>query len=1320
MRRALAIALFCWTSGLITSVFAGELIGLRDGLSQSSVNDIVQDQQGFLWVATDDGLNRYDGYEFKAFYHDPEDSLSLAGSVVNTLLIGPEGKLWVGTDLGLSIYNSTSRTFDATDQVDGFPQQQSVKALALDSENNIWIGTASAGVYRCTPQGKLRQFQYDAQDESTLSSNNITAIHHDQDGGVWVGTAFQGLNYQAPGSNTFKRITHSTYDGSSIISNNVLGIVEDWAGNIWVYTDQGASVLAPEFKEDKRLRFQNAWPKKFAEKNWVCLKQLSTGQMLMGFSDGQVGIAEFTPHTFAKNQFGVSWLTSEGQLKEQQFTQIQCGYEDRTGILWVGTDIGLIKVDGNKNTFKHFKTKAQPGEFTGSNNINAIIKTFDGAIYVGTPVGLSKYNGQGQALEHYDLMQWTETSNQLEVLSLFQDYTGKLWMGTDRGVYELLLNEDNQLSGMRPVAYCSEDDDLSLRTKAIYADNQGYLWVGSENGLFRINLVTAKTSVFRHKSASKLSISDNRITCIYQDGKGMMWVGTEVGLNLGLYHTVDSLRFKRYKHTIEDPHSLSNNFVTSVVEDPNGELWLGTYGGGANRFNYSSGQFIPYTDQQGLQSNVVHGILIDSHGDKWMSTNSGLSVWSDKTELFRHYRVADGLQSEAFNPGAYHESEEGELFFGGINGFNKINPLSLKENTIAPIAAITRFEIHNPNEKRRLLRVKQEEGEAPLPLTETESPDYSLAHVAEVILSHKQDNFTISYVGLHFSSPDRNWYQYQLKGFDQGWVLSGQRRNARYNNVPPGDYEFVLRCANPDGVWSDELSIQVTINPPFWQTWWFRIAVIIALSGLVFGVYRARVRLIREQKEVLEYQVKERTAEVLQQKEEIEAQKALLEQEKEKAENLLLNMLPQETVDELKIRGKASARHYTTATVMFTDFKSFTQIAENMRPQELVQELDKYFIKYDEIIEKHGIEKIKTIGDSYMCAGGIPVRNKTNPIDIVLAGKEIQRYMHELKEIRQSRGEPFWEVRIGIHTGELIAGVIGRKRFAYDIWGDTVNVANRMELSGVPGKVNISGTTYEQIKPFFDCTFRGKVLAKNKGEIDMYFVDRIKPHLSINGDGREPNDMFWEYVNLRMYSSINYRRAEKYIIRKLRRNLSQDLWYHGVHHTLDVCHAVEMIAQSEGIKGEDLFLLKTAALYHDAGFVTKYMENEEVGADMARKELIQFGYTPDQIELVCQLILATKVPQKPTTHLEEIICDADLDYLGREDFHLISDSLKREFMFHGIIKSDRHWDEVQIKFLSNHEYFTATAKSLRREKKLKHLEEVKERYEQNSHQAFYG
>ena len=554
-----------------------------------------------------------------------------------------------------------------------------------------------------------------------------------------------------------------------------------------------------------------------------------------------------------------------------------------------------------------------------------------------------------------------------------------------------------------------------------------------------------------------------------------------------------------------------------------------------------------------------------------------------------------------------------------------------------------------------------------------------------------------------------------LEGIDKSQINLNGSQQISYSNLTPGEYTFNVWASNSDKVWTtNPAKLKITITPPIWKTWWFITIASIVIALIIVVSYIIRINSIKAQKRKLAYLVEKRTKTITRQKEQMERQKMAIEIEKEKADRLLANILPAETAEELKNKGKARTRNYRMVTVMFTDIVGFTKIAETIKPTDLVKKLDNLFREFDDIIEKHQIEKIKTIGDSYMAAGGVPLRDKENPINSVLAALQIQEVMRLNQETSTSEDKE-WELRIGLHTGDVIAGVIGAKRIAYDIWGNTVNVANRMEMSGESGKVNISGATYELISPYFDCTYRGQIPAKNKGEIDMYFVDRIKPHLSADERGLVPNTKFKDYVNLHIYSSINYRKAERHIMRILKDRLSPNLHYHGIHHTYDVVEAVERIAIMEGVLDEDIFVLKSAATYHDAGFVEQYDANEPVGARMAAEILPKYGYTDSQVKQVEKLIYATIIPHNPESHLEQIICDADLDYLGRDDFWTISDSLRRELRDHGKIDSDRLWDEIQVKFLTMHKYFTKSAIDTRQAKKMEHLEMIKKRLEENNY-----
>jgi len=405
-------------------------------------------------------------------------------------------------------------------------------------------------------------------------------------------------------------------------------------------------------------------------------------------------------------------------------------------------------------------------------------------------------------------------------------------------------------------------------------------------------------------------------------------------------------------------------------------------------------------------------------------------------------------------------------------------------------------------------------------------------------------------------------------------------------------------------------------------------------------------------------------------------------------------------IDESMIDRPRSLK-FKMATVLFANIHGFSRIDDEMDSEKLMDALDQVLWQFDELLKKYNIHKIKTIGDSYMCAGGIPVKNITNPVQVVLAALMMQQYLIDLQKKGKS-GQNIWELKIGIHTGPVTADMVGRRKVSYDIKGDTVNIASRMESSGEVAKILISVMTYELVKEFFVCDYYGKLPVKYKGDLEMFEVKGLKPEFSENGDGLKPNDMFDTKFKLIQFTDI-----QEMILDKLEKELPDYLYYHNVKHTVDVVTEVELIGWAEGCTDHEILLLKTAGLFHDAGHTIGYDGHEELGCNMAREFLPKYGYTEEQIDEICKIIMATQMPPKPETLLQRIICDSDLDYLGRSDMIPVSNTLYKELFEQNKIGTFNDWNKLQIKFISGHQYFTETARSLREVNKQKQIERIK-------------
>ena len=405
--------------------------------------------------------------------------------------------------------------------------------------------------------------------------------------------------------------------------------------------------------------------------------------------------------------------------------------------------------------------------------------------------------------------------------------------------------------------------------------------------------------------------------------------------------------------------------------------------------------------------------------------------------------------------------------------------------------------------------------------------------------------------------------------------------------------------------------------------------------------------------------------------------------------------------DEAPKEEKERSLKFNMTTVLFADIHGFSKLVEGMESSSVMDELDEILYEFDEITKKYKIEKIKTIGDTYMCAGGIPEKNITNPIDVVMAAIEMRNFIRFYESGKRGIENHIWDMKFGIHTGPVTASISGKKKVTYDIKGDTVNIAIRVEAVSDNGIILISVMTYELIKEFFDCEYFGKLPVKYKGDLQMYEVKGIKPEFSENGDGQTPNAAFRIKFGLIQFTDI-----QEIILDKLEKELPDYLFYHNVKHTVDVVTEVELIGWGEGCSDEEILLLKTAGLFHDAGHIIAYDNHEFHSTVLAREFLPKFNYTKEQVDRICEIIMATQLPPRPANLLEEIICDSDLDYLGRSDFIPVSNTLFEELKAQNKIGTLNDWNKIQVKFISGHQYFTNTARSLREVNKQLQIERI--------------
>lgn len=1257
---------------------------INDGLSQSSVTTIIQDDLSSLWIGTQDGLNRFDGHSFEVFTSDKTEGLE--SEFILSSIKDKDGDLWFGTNHGLTIYHHKKEKFESYFIGNGDKQQ--INDLLEDNKGNIWLSTLASGLFKFNKKSK--KFTSYSTAFSTLRIKNIEIT---EKGLIVVSTEDLGVFLFNPFQKTTTKIS---YFSEKKITINLIRALEK--NKLFFACNNGVFEYNLSTKRvNKKFDYLN---RKYGSQNISDLYFDSEIGWLLSTNDNGLFIVQ--------NDGKISHSTEDIFQKDALlFNVINTLFKDESGTFWIGSQRGISSFNPLSKSFIGIGPSALPEKGIPTPSVWSFSED-EQYLYIGTDKAVSRMDKKtGVFRQFYRTKDNKSGIREMAILSLQAISKNKIIAGCADGLFILNITKGSY-------SYERITGSNANKHNRIYSTlhwKKDKYWLATKDGALLFNSKTNTIEAFEYSvKDTGNTISKGICRMVFKDNNNSIWFATSTGgLNI-LSEKNNEIIIKPYvyNHILK---KISKESIASMYQDDSGLYWLGTIGDGLIRWDATNKKANIFNKSNGLPNNVVYAVIPGKENTLWLSTNKGLSELNYRTNQVKNYTEIDGLMSNEFNLGAHMKSKSGDIYFGGIYGYNYFNPNNLVSNKKDVSVVFTKFRLENDKDEE----FKDEE---PIFLKD------------EVLLDYNQRSFTIRFQPTDLSQPELLNYKYQLEGSDEGEIIIGSQNEIHFNSLSHGDYTLKVYARLGEGKWSSyPAEIKIGISPPFWLTWPFIAFSVLFIALFVRFIIKKRVADARREQVQLEIKINERTREIKTQNKKIELQKKKLEKErntvilqqkelqkeKDKTERLLKNIIPESTADELKKKGKARARSYKKVSVLFTDFIGFSKISDEMTASELVKKLDVYFTKFDEIIIKNNLEKIKTIGDAYMCAGGVPVRNTTNPIDTVTAALQIQAYMQKRMNDAIANDRDYWELRLGINTGEVTAGVIGSERLAFDIWGATVNRAQRMEMHGQPGKVTISGATYTNIEPYFECRYAGKAQTKSRDMMEMYVVERIKPELSIKGEGIVPNDKFHKIVNLHHYSSINYYKAERHIVRVLEQQLSENLHYHSIAHTKDVVNAVERLALAENVTDEGLFLLKSAATYHDAGFVEQYEKNEYIGARMAEEILPLYGYTLEHIEKIKELIYVTEIPHKPKNNLEEIICDADLDYLGRDDFHTIASRLCKELIEHGKIENEKQWDEIQVQFLTKHKYFTKTAKRTRRKKKLENLQEIKEKLKRDNY-----
>ena len=1048
------------------------------GLKNSNDFCMLEDRSGNLWFGTDGGgVSKYDGQSF-THYTEKE---GLASNNVFSLGKDQEGNIWIGT-FGGGVSKFDGKEFTNYTEKDGL-SSKNVFSILEDHHGNLWFGTYGGGLNKYNGKSFIH---YTTQ--QGLSGNVVYSILEDRQGNIWCATYGAGVS-KFDGTS----FTHfTTKEGLS--SNFVWILEEDKHGNIWMGTDgQGA------------IKYDGKFFTRLTEKDGL------SGNNVFNVLEDKAGNLWFATYGRGVSKFDGSSFTHYTEKEGMSSNIVYAILEDRSENLWFGTfGGGVSRYDGK--LFTHLTDK----EGLSNSVVYSIAEDNEGAIWFGTfGGGISKYNPSdkvsGGTFTHYT----PEEGLPSTINSIVEDRHGHLWFGTD-GQGVLRYNPSTSLTAQTAgkavanswIQYTDQEGLSNNLVRTIYEDKKGNLWFGTYGG----GVSKFDGSTFM-PFTTKEGLSNDFVLSILQDSMGVMWFGT-FGGGVTKYEPGDTSgmnKTSRITHfTVHE--GMLDNHVRSIMEDKHGHMWFGT-SGGASR--YDGKAFTHFTTKQGLVDDVVYSILEDQYGNIWFGTRTGLSkLTSDKLSLFqsknrnggnqhdlsisvpednllfKNYTYEDGFLGIGCFANAICEDQHGTIWIGANDRLTAYHPEGDNSDSLAPTIHLTGISLFN--EKVNWLELETRKDSSFILENGVMVRDFRFDEITKwynvpehLNLAYHNNFLNFHYIGISLKSPEKVKYRYTLEGLEEHWSAISTRTDAHYGNLSPGQYTFKVQAMNGEGFWSKENTYSFTVRPPWWLTWWAYVLYAITAIFSVFGYVQWRTATLKKRQKFLEQTVTERTAEIV-------AQKEVILEEKNRSDELLLNILPADTAEELKQYGSAKAKNYDTVTVLFTDFKGFTQHAERLSAEELVAEIDHCFKAFDRIMDEYNIEKIKTIGDAYMAAAGLPKANTSNPSDAVNATLAIRDFMLGYKMEMERNGQDAFEIRIGVHTGPVVAGIVGIKKFAYDIWGDTVNLASRMESSGAVGKVNISQDTYELLKDHNEFSFepRGKIEAKNKGEIEMYFVER--------------------------------------------------------------------------------------------------------------------------------------------------------------------------------------------------------------------------------------
>lgn len=815
---------------------------IDDGLSQSVIQCLFQDTKGYIWIGTQNGLNKFDGYLFTKYNHNNVDTNSISDNWIFSIVEDKEQNLWIGTKRGLNKYIRNENSFITIDFGDDIPReiQNRVYGLDVSKSGDIIINISPYLVIYNPATDKFKSYHNDIEYD-TGDKNEQIPVMEDSDGLIWIASNY-GLSYFNPKNMEFHNFKADVDNPTCVSKDTIAALYEDNKGNIWIGTSYGLN---------KYNKTSGTFQKIFAEPG------------------NRHGLSGNYIHAIIEDDFGNLWfgtdynglnkmaITDEGKMIFTQFTSRnnQLNHNkvldlliDKSKNLWIGTLQGISKTDLKPKKFKLYQKSDKPSSVDLLDNVVAsLYKDKDGIVWVGNwGSGLNLLNRETNEVEHYST---NHTANHYlpddYVHVIFEDHNGKVWIGTRNGA--LIFDEKERV--FVPIQQYFSTAAIpsfkNIRINSIIQDKNDNYWFGTQNGLYKVNFSDTSYIFFTADKETEPRLSGNYIYELLEDSDGLIWIAESSGLDV---YNPKNQKFTHYQKNNTTETSLCDNFVVALCEDYQGNIWIGT-NTGVNRFVKNDSIFEFYYKEAELPANLVYEILEDDNKNLWFTTGNGLALFQRETKKFKTYTIAEGLQSMEFNLGGKYKSKDGEVFFGGMHGVNSFYPDSLKDNPYIPEIVITKLQKSDGINKKGI-HIEGKE---------------------QVVLDYEDIEFTIAFAALEYTNPAENQYAYFMEGISNQWIKLENRRFVPFSGLPPGDYVFHVRGTNNDGIWNKEgTSLKIRIKPPWWQSQWAYLAYVILLIVAIFAFIKLREQKLIHEKEVLEKKVASRTKEINLQKQKIE------------------------------------------------------------------------------------------------------------------------------------------------------------------------------------------------------------------------------------------------------------------------------------------------------------------------------------------------------------------------------------------------------------------------------------------------------------------